>query len=194
MMSNDKKYILDKVLLLFKNYGVKSVSMDDISSSLNISKKTLYTFFESKNCLVKEAIACIFTNHHQKINRVLSKNISPIEKVILIYKYAINQLVSYDSAFFFELKKYHKQSHKEYECYRREIVYDQIIGLLKAAQKEGDVRKDVNLNLFSELHLLKLDTFMKDNDFISKYTPNELLNHLIINNLRGILTNPKLLK
>lgn len=193
-MSEHKKHILEKTLSLFKSYGVRSVSMDDISSNLNISKKTLYTFFDSKNCLVKETIICIFDSHYKKVNRIIAKDIAPIEKVILIYRYAIHQIISYDSAFFFELKKYHKQSHKDYEVYKREIVFNKIISLLEEAQKEGDVRKDVNLKLFSELHLLKLDVLVKDHNFSSKYTPNEIINHLIINNLRGILTNPNLLK
>lgn len=168
--------------------------MDDISSDLNISKKTLYTFFKSKNCLVKETIDSIFDGHFKTIDRIIAKEKTPIEKVILIYRYAINQVIAYDSAFFFELKKYHVQSHKQYEQKRREIVFNRILGLLEEAQKAGEIRKDVNLNLFCELHLLKLDSFLKDNDFKSKYAPQELLSHLVINNLRGILTDPTLLK
>ena len=84
MQSADKKIII-KTLDLFKKYGVKSVSMDDIASALAVSKKTLYTHFDSKDLLIEKTIFYIFTEHFKKIDRILEKDLSPLQKIILIY-------------------------------------------------------------------------------------------------------------
>ena len=41
---------------LFSQYGIKSVSMDDIARNIGISKRTIYEFFEDKETLLQEAI------------------------------------------------------------------------------------------------------------------------------------------
>jgi AcrR family transcriptional regulator len=41
---------------LFSKYGIKSISMDEISREAGISKKTLYQFFTSKEELVDKLI------------------------------------------------------------------------------------------------------------------------------------------
>jgi AcrR family transcriptional regulator len=52
-----KDKILKESQVLFWKYGVKSVTMDDISKHLGISKKTIYQYFQEKDeivCLVTE--------------------------------------------------------------------------------------------------------------------------------------------
>ncbi|MDQ2751975.1 MAG: TetR/AcrR family transcriptional regulator, partial [Bacteroidota bacterium] len=51
--------ILEKAEELFKKYGVKSITMDEIATRLGISKKTIYQSFADKNELVLQ----IFTHH-----------------------------------------------------------------------------------------------------------------------------------
>ena len=38
---------------LFFKHGIKSITMDEIAKHLNISKKTIYTFYKDKNLLGK---------------------------------------------------------------------------------------------------------------------------------------------
>lgn len=192
MQSEDKK-IITKTLELFKKYGVKSVSMDDIASALAVSKKTLYTHFSSKDLLIEKTISYIFNEHFKKIDRILEKNSSPLQKIILIYRYGINQLITYDPAFYFELKKYHLSAHNHYETYKRKIIFDIILGLLKEAQEVKEIRQDVNLNLFCEIHLFKIDEILADPEFNSQYSTQQMLNHLVIHNLRGIVVDASLI-
>ncbi|MCG8697499.1 MAG: TetR/AcrR family transcriptional regulator, partial [Bacteroidales bacterium] len=47
--------ITTKASKLFKQYGIRGISMDDISREVGISKKTLYRYIEDKNELVQSA-------------------------------------------------------------------------------------------------------------------------------------------
>ena len=52
-MNEELKNIAKKVNQLFTRYGIKSVTMDDISRELGISKKTLYQHVKDKTELVE---------------------------------------------------------------------------------------------------------------------------------------------
>ena len=49
--------ITHQVAELFRDFGIKSLTMDDISSALGISKKTLYKYVSDKNDLVNKVIS-----------------------------------------------------------------------------------------------------------------------------------------
>lgn len=55
----EKNQIIETTLRLFKKYGIKSVSMDDICHELGISKKTLYVHYAQKDDLVAAAMAAL---------------------------------------------------------------------------------------------------------------------------------------
>ncbi|HML56818.1 MAG TPA: TetR/AcrR family transcriptional regulator, partial [Ferruginibacter sp.] len=51
-----KERIRQEATALFLKYGVRSVSMDDISAQLGISKKTLYQYYNDKNELIENVL------------------------------------------------------------------------------------------------------------------------------------------
>lgn len=175
----------------FKAFGPKTVSMQDIAFSLNISKKTLYQYYSSKQNLLQETLTTIFNNHFEKIERILDKDMSPLEKFILIYNYGILQMVTYNPSYFYELKKYYYEIHEEYNNRKNHIIYNIIHNLLADAQNQGEILKEVKLTLFCELYLYNLDSVLANRRFKDHYEIKTLLNHLIIYNLRGIATNPQ---
>ncbi|MBS1564970.1 MAG: helix-turn-helix transcriptional regulator, partial [Bacteroidetes bacterium] len=51
-----RERIRDKAHELFMQYGIRSVSMDDIATHLGMSKKTIYQYFSDKDELVDEVL------------------------------------------------------------------------------------------------------------------------------------------
>jgi AcrR family transcriptional regulator len=49
-----KERIQEKANELFLQYGIRSVSMDDIANALGMSKKTIYQYFADKDELVPD--------------------------------------------------------------------------------------------------------------------------------------------
>jgi AcrR family transcriptional regulator len=47
-----KSYIITEAGKLFREYGVKSVTMDDIAKQMGISKRTIYQHLQDKDELV----------------------------------------------------------------------------------------------------------------------------------------------
>ncbi|MEJ0082885.1 MAG: helix-turn-helix domain-containing protein [Puia sp.] len=52
----NKERILEKATQLFKHYGIRSITMDEIAAQLGISKKTIYQFFTDKDAMVEAVV------------------------------------------------------------------------------------------------------------------------------------------
>jgi AcrR family transcriptional regulator len=55
----DKNFFLNKLLSMFRIYGAKTLSMDDIAKEFSISKKTLYQKYKNKEDLIHEVLEFI---------------------------------------------------------------------------------------------------------------------------------------
>lgn len=76
-----KKIILSAVEVL-DNLGVK-FTIDDIKDKLNISKKTVYKYFASKEELAQASFYYIIEKSKQKQKNIMSENKNISDKVIL---------------------------------------------------------------------------------------------------------------
>ena len=57
--------IAQKAHDLFLQYGIRSISMDEIAAQLGISKKTIYQFYTDKDALVDSVIAIVVKNEDE---------------------------------------------------------------------------------------------------------------------------------
>ena len=48
-----KEVVIDTARELFSKYGYKKVSMDEIATNANVTKKTIYTYFKDKEDMFK---------------------------------------------------------------------------------------------------------------------------------------------
>ena len=68
-----KDRIKQKADELYRRYGVKSVTMDEIASQLGVSKKTIYHCFSDKNELVDAVIADMLNFNKQFLSQQQGK-------------------------------------------------------------------------------------------------------------------------
>ena len=73
------KEINHQIHLLFQQYGIKSLTMDDLASKLGCSKKTLYIYYENRADLV-----------HKVISQNLDEHLSEVQAVFNLKKYCSN--------------------------------------------------------------------------------------------------------
>lgn len=179
--------IIENVIPIFKKYGVKSITMDDISHKLGISKKTLYVHYKGKENLVEESVKADFVKHHLVFQRILRRDILPLKKIILLYRYGIRELTSNSRTFYLELKKYYPNAYLYYQNERSYITFTLILDLLKQAQQAGEILEEVNLELYCKLNMDKIDTLLLDVKLNNDYSISEIVDHLVVYNLRGIL-------
>ncbi|MDF0707070.1 TetR/AcrR family transcriptional regulator [Flagellimonas okinawensis] len=191
-MVEDRKDILVYAIENFTKFGSKRFSMDELASNLGISKKTLYRYFGSKEVLVRESLTYYFDKILADINKYILENPNeeqPLTTVIYIYKQGLMTFQEINPSFLHGLNKYYPKAYQQYSQLKEDIVWNMVCPLLLKAQKLGQVRKNVNVELVCVLFLSRMEeiVYSKPNLF-DDYSIHELLEHIIINNLRGILT------
>ena len=71
MKNKQLVHLLQKSGELFKKYGVKSYTMDDVAKELGMSKKTIYQFVENKAELVKLTMEQYLAEERTQLEAIL---------------------------------------------------------------------------------------------------------------------------
>lgn len=144
--------ILNAAKKLFTNYGFKRVSMDEIASEAGVTKKTVYTYFSSKEELLKYCIKEELQNMRKIIENVESKKLDFMETVHQV----IYNLLKYKKNC-----KFLKMLFKESEILKNEQLKDN----LKIVDKEiqNYIRKQLELAIQNdkiEVQNIDITTFL----------------------------------
>ena len=134
-----KDQIIEAARLLFHKYGFKKVSMDEIARGAGVTKKTIYTYFSSKEELLKYCIKEELQNMRRIIENEESKQLYFMETVHQV----IYNLLKYKKNC-----KFLKMLFNESELLRN----DQLKENLKIVDKEiqNYIKKELNLAIQKE--------------------------------------------
>ncbi|MDH7912240.1 TetR/AcrR family transcriptional regulator [Winogradskyella sp. SYSU M77433] len=184
----DKYELIKTAIDSFTKFGSKRYTLDELATSVGISKKTIYKYFRSKEHLVVESVAFLLDEFRDDVNEILkSHNDDPITCIILIYKKGFENLKHFKPSFIFGLKKYYPKANEIFDDFRNEIVNQTVYGLLEKASKNGTIRPEVNLSLFCSLYFKRFEEVaLRNNNLMEIYTNKELLNHFVVYSLKGI--------
>ena len=108
-----KEQVMTTALDMFSQYGIKSVSMDDIARNTGISKRTIYEFFEDKETLLQEAIK-YHNNTMRKILSELEKGpFTALDVFVLFYEEFMKHPRWYIKRYYDDLKRFPKQWNRQ---------------------------------------------------------------------------------
>lgn len=183
-----KQQIIALATEKFTQFGSKQFTMDELAAILGVSKKTIYKHFSSKEDLVSESVQFLIEKIKRDIDEILKTKTNPILKIVAIYQIGFEYFKCFGPSFVFGLKKYYPEASNIFETFRRDIVFKKVRGFLEEAKEKQIIKQDVNITLVCELYFLRIDSVIyKSNNFFEVYSNEELLNHLVIYNLRGII-------
>lgn len=136
--------MLDQISDLFLKYGLRSTSMDDICRHLNISKKTLYQYFENKEQLVE----AVFMRRHQDFDfEAIKKKIQPVSAIQILFGTVAHFLQVQQGllpANMFDLKKYHPVVFDKVARHFESFIQKFYSMVIQKGQTEGIFRKDID--------------------------------------------------
>jgi len=187
MQLNDR--ILTKAENLFFKYGLKSISMDDLSRELGISKKTLYQSVANK----KDLILKVFQNHGQKefeaVIRIRGEAQDAVDEMIGVAQYIIPTLRKITPTIIFDLQKYYNDVWSFMENFHQTHVSDFIKENIKRGKGEGIYREEVNAEIISKLYVGKTMMLIDEDVFpLRDYNKENLLKEHMKYHVRGIAT------
>ena len=105
----DKYCFLDKLLGLFKVYGAKTLTMDDIAREFSMSKKTLYQKYKNKEDLIAEVLEHISDSAIKEVEEVKKQYDCPLE-IMFVSGARIDDVTGHEkNAFVLQLLKYYPE-------------------------------------------------------------------------------------
>jgi len=162
-MDEIKSKILNGALHLFMRYGIKSLTMDDISRELGISKKTLYLYVMDKDDLVNQAVIGHLSSEERECNDLLSHHHSPIGEMLEIIKWQFRNHGRMHQSALFDLKKYHPNSFNEFLSFKTRVIKPRLINNLKRGIASEVYHSDMNIEFTVQVYLHLIDiTFSPD--------------------------------
>ncbi len=145
--------ITEKARKLFLEYGIRSVSMDDIAKELSISKKTLYQLFKDKADLVKHIIILETERIMKEMQEQIENAENSIDRMLKINEHLIRIRQKTPKKINFDLKKYYPEILEELKKNLEMKMMTAVKENHKKGQEEGLIRTDMNLDVIAALQV-----------------------------------------
>ncbi len=175
-------------------YGLKSVSMDDISRALGISKKTLYQAVRNKRDLVKEVFQKHIKEEEAAINEIVINSKDAVDEIIGIARYVTGLLREISPTTLYDMQKYYGDIWGMMETLHQGHIYETIKKNLDRGIVEGLYRKNLNADIIAKLYVGKTMLIVDEDVFpLKDYNKEKLYLEYVYYHLHGI-ASPKGLK
>ncbi|MGZ8515695.1 MAG: TetR/AcrR family transcriptional regulator [Chitinophagaceae bacterium] len=148
-----KERILVKSQELFMQFGIRSVSMDDIANKMGMSKKTLYHYYADKDELVDAVIEehiseieteCLHCRHNAK---------DAIHEIFLTMEHITEELSNMNPMLLYDLEKFHYRSYQRFKQYKDKFLAELIRKNIEWGMKEELYRPEVNVDVMTRFRL-----------------------------------------
>jgi len=184
------KDILNQVERMFLKYGFKNVTMDDISSNLGISKKTLYNYVDTKSDLVKILLEEFCAKEKNEIDKIQSKAIDAIQEMMMIINHVILSIRKTPTRAIYDLKKYYRESWNLLDKFHHSFIYNTIRRNLESGIEQGLYRKDIDPDIISKFYVANAFILTEEEIFSpSEYNKETVYRQFINYHLNGIINN-----
>tara|TARA_B110000977_G_scaffold152824_1_gene194134 strand:- start:4590 stop:5195 length:606 start_codon:yes stop_codon:yes gene_type:complete len=181
--------IIKGALNLFLQAGVKSINMDDVSTHLGISKKTLYKIVSNKADLVKQAFTLHQSSFISMIEAIKAKNTNPIDEIFEIDQQLCVMLKNRPPHLISNIRKYYPEVWNILDAIRKENIFECVYLNIQQGIEQGYYRKTINGNILAKLMINTVEAIVDDELFpLTEYNFKNILQENRIYHIRGIAT------
>lgn len=193
---NDKKSfevghrIIDAGFNMFRAYGIRAVTLDEISLQLGISKKTIYENFSGKDDLVTQIVEGRLKLMRQQAQEINGNASNAIEACLKNAENLNTVFRNMNPLLVMDLKKFHPKAYQFYHDHMYGFVLQSVTQNLERGVGEGLFHKDMDIAIMARYRVESCllcfapGTFPKDRFEMGK-VQSTLMNHF----LRGIATD-----
>jgi AcrR family transcriptional regulator len=181
--------ILHQSEIMFLRYGLKSVSMDDISNQLGISKKTLYHHFDDKDSLVTSVVNQLLKRNYELMMADVARSQNAIHEEFLAIHLMSNLFQTMNPFILYDLQKYYPKGFEVFLKHKNERIAEKCRTNLLRGIEEGLYRPEINIPILLHLRQETLILPFKP-EFQSGLSANlvEIASEISIFFLNGIVT------
>ncbi len=148
-----KERIASKAEELFMQYGIRSVSMDDIANNLGMSKKTLYQYFADKDELVEAVVEGHITEVQGDCMNCRTNATDAIHEIFLTMEHIAEEFNNMNPMLVYDLEKFHFKAYQRFKNYKDKFLLQIIRNNIEWGIKEELYRPDLNIDVLSKFRI-----------------------------------------
>jgi TetR/AcrR family transcriptional regulator, cholesterol catabolism regulator len=187
---DNRQRILEEAAVMFRTYGIRTVTMDMLANQLGISKRTIYEIFKDKDEIIEAVLKWMTVRQRELMEKVLKESGNVIEAIFKILDLMMEHFQKMSPAFQMDMKRLHNDVMNKMEG-AKDIPYIRNNSLLiERGISEGVFREDIDVQIINKC-MLEVVKMTNDRElFPPDSFPNEdVIRNVYINYLRGISTS-----
>ena len=178
--------ILECIMKALMKTGVKATTMDSIASSLQMSKRTLYEIFGSKEEMFLEAHKFFHKKMALALKDIFETSDNVMEAIIKCFLFNRDLMSNVNADFIRDIEQLAKKGEMISQDNHRHH-YQNLYDVLSKGVKEGYFRDDVNLKVQCRMLSLQMESLKRSVElFPEDISLLEIYDSIIIGFLRGI--------
>lgn len=186
-MNQEYQHIIEKTSELYNQYGIKSVTMDDVARELGISKKTLYKYVANKDELVDHFVDYLTEKRKCNVDNIKNKNFNAIEELVEVNEHVIEMLKNYNPSTDYDLKKYYPDQYRKLRERRRNNMYQAVKDNIMKGKQEGFYRQELDEDIIAKVHVSRIENSFANEMFtIRELTSWRFIREMMIYHIHGI--------
>jgi AcrR family transcriptional regulator len=142
-----------KATELFMQYGLRSVSMDDIANSLGISKKTIYQFYADKDNLVEAVVENQIRFNQDCCMKDKSLAKDAVHEIFLAIEMMEEMFANMNASLLFDMEKFHAKAFSKFQQHKYNFLYQVFTENLERGKKEELFREDIDTDIMVKTRL-----------------------------------------
>ena len=190
MIETDTKQRIQKAAHdLVMQYSIRSVSMDDIATSLGMSKKTIYQYFKDKDELVEAVVDEVIATNQGACNDDRDRAENAVHEIFLVMEMMVEMFTVMNPSILFDMQKYHPAAFRKFQKHKNDYLYNICTQNLQRGIKEELYRPEIDVELLAKYRVETM--FIPFNPEFQRGLKHSLLEieeQIIIHFLFGLVT------
>ncbi len=148
-----KDRIKQKADELYRRYGIKTVTMDEIANQLGVSKKTIYQSFSDKNELVDAVIVDILKYNKDCCQGYKLNSQNAIHEVFQALEMLQVMFDNMNPAILHDIERNHLATYKKFKEFKYKYLFEIVKDNIERGKKEELYRPEVNTDVVAKVRL-----------------------------------------
>ncbi|MFI5157181.1 MAG: TetR/AcrR family transcriptional regulator [Chitinophagales bacterium] len=138
---------------LYMQYGIRSVSMDDIANALGMSKKTLYLYFADKDELVDAVVEAQIALIQKDCVNCRKDAHNAVHEMFISMDRIVEQFSNMNPMVLHDLAKFHFRAFQRFREHKDKFLMKIIRENIEWGKKEGLYRADADTEILCRFRL-----------------------------------------
>jgi AcrR family transcriptional regulator len=152
-----RELIAERAGEMFRQYSVRSITMDDIANRMGISKKTLYTWYIDKNDLVETVYLNPLKLAQQECERRMAGARDAVCEAFQCWHSLRDVFVFMHEGLLHDLQKYHHKVFARYDQFKKDFLYKLICANIERGKAEQLYRSAIETEIIASHEIAVMD-------------------------------------